>query len=66
MADSKKTLIDRWDYMEEVSSEGGWNGDFHEYLIDAFQDALRNNQTRKTVGQMLTEIEKKFKCEISE
>lgn len=56
----EKSLIERWDYMDEKSSEEMWNDDFTDTLLDTFKNALRNNEGRKTVEDLLEELEIKF------
>ena len=57
----KKSLIERWNYMDEKSAEEMWNDDFTDILLDAFKGALRANEGKKTVEDLLKEIEVKFK-----
>lgn len=57
---ANKSLIERWSYMDEKSSEEMWNDGFTDLLLDVFKGALRANEGKKTVEDLLNEIEVKF------
>jgi hypothetical protein len=42
-----------------------WNDDFTDILLDVFKNALKANESNKTVEELLKEIEDKFKDNIS-
>jgi hypothetical protein len=56
----KKSAIEKYDYMDKKSSEEEWNDGFGNIIIDVFERAVRNGELRKTVKQLIDEIEIEF------
>lgn len=57
----KKSVIEKYEYMDKISSEEEWNHDFGTIIINVFERAVRNRETNKTVSQLINEIEIEFK-----
>ncbi len=56
----KKSAVEKYNYMDEKSSEEEWNHDFGTIIIDVFERAIRNGETNKTVKKLIDEIEVEF------
>lgn len=56
----RKSAIEKYNYMDEKSSEEEWNHDFGTMIIDVFERAVINGEINKTVKQLINEIEIEF------
>ena len=56
----RKSVIEKYNYMDTVSSEEEWNDDFGIIIINVFERAVKNSETTKTVRQLINEIEIEF------
>lgn len=56
-----KLAIERYNDMDQKSSEGGWNDDFGLIIIDVFEKAVNSGEITKTVKELVDEIETRFK-----
>ncbi len=59
----RKSAIERYNDMDEKSSEEDWNDDFGLIVIEVFEAAVRNRQLNKTVKKLIDEIETRVKLE---
>lgn len=57
---AKKSVIERYNQMDETSSKEDWNHDFGTMIIDVFERAVRNGETSKTVKQLIDDLETEF------
>ncbi len=57
----KKSAIDRYNNMDKISSEEEWNDDFGLIILEVFEKAVNNGELSKTVGDLVDEIEIRFK-----
>ena len=56
----KKSIVERYNYMDEISSKEEWNHDFATLIVDIFEKAIRNGEINKTVKKLIEEIEIEF------
>ena len=56
----KKSVIERYNHMDEKSSEEEWNDDFGTMILEVLEKALRNGELTKTVEDLADEIEIRF------
>ncbi len=56
----KKSAIEKYEFMDEISSKEKWNHDFGTIILDVFEKAIRSGQIKKTVKQLIEEIEVEF------
>lgn len=54
------SVIERYERMDETSSEEEWNDDFGIIVIDVFERVIRAGETNKTVKELVDEIEVEF------
>lgn len=52
----KKSAIERFKYMDKISSKEHWNHDFGTMILDVFDHAVRNGEVNKTVKGLIDEI----------
>jgi hypothetical protein len=57
----RKSAIERYNDMDEKSSEEEWNDDFGLIVIEVFETAVRQGQLNKTVRKLIAEIETRVK-----
>ena len=53
----KKSAIEKYNYMDEISSKENWNHDFGTTILDVFERAVKNGEVNKTVKKLIDEIE---------
>lgn len=56
----KKSAVERYNYMDQKSSDEEWNDDFGTIIIEVFERAVRNGEISKTVKKLIDEIEIEF------
>lgn len=56
----KKSVVEKYNYMDEKSSREEWNHDFGTLIIDVFERAIRNGELNKTIKKLIDEIEVEF------
>lgn len=57
---AKKSAIERYKLMDETSSGEYWNDDFGRMIILAFERAIENGEVKKTVEELIDELEVEF------
>lgn len=57
---AKKSAIERYKLMDETSSKEYWNDDFGRMIILAFERAIENGEVKKTVEELIDELEVEF------
>jgi len=57
----RKTAIERYNNMDEKSSEEEWNDDFGLIVLEVFEKAVNNGELTKTVEDLVDDIEIRFK-----
>ena len=57
----KKSAIERYNHMDEKSSEEEWNDDFGIMVLEVLEKAVMNGELTKTVEDLVDDIEIRFK-----
>ena len=57
----KKSAIERYNQMDEKSSEEEWNDDFGTMVLEVLEKAVMNGELTKTVEDLVDDIEIRFK-----
>jgi len=56
----KKSVVERYNYMDEKSSKEEWNDGFGLIVLEVFERAINNGEVNKTVKKLIDEIEIEF------